>query len=146
MTYTSKDFSVVSNSLKVNLPEKLLHKGVCTNQTVDTKFNEERQHFVGLIDLPSKSLSVTIGKLDPLQSTRRHRHNYETIIYVVSGRGYSLIEDTEVHWESGDAIYVPVWAWHNHVNLSDSEECCYVACENATLLQNLGGIALREEI
>jgi gentisate 1,2-dioxygenase len=58
--------------------------------------------------------------------------------------GRTFIEDKVVEWKSGDAIYVPVWAWHYHENQSDTL-CRYVACENAPLLQNLGGIALREE-
>jgi mannose-6-phosphate isomerase-like protein (cupin superfamily) len=68
----------------------------------------------------------------------------ETIIYVVKGCGYSLVENEKVEWKAGDALYVPVWAWHRHFNTGD-DEAEYVACENAPLLQNLGNIALREE-
>jgi uncharacterized RmlC-like cupin family protein len=45
---------------------------------------------------------------------------------------------------AGDAIYIPVRAWHQHTNASESEPCRYVACESAALMQNLGAAA-REE-
>ncbi len=86
-----------------------------------------------------------MGGLAPLQKTNKHRHNYETILYILEGRGTTLVEDREISWKAGDAVYVPVWAWHQHTNLSDTESARYLACENAPLLQNLGGIALREE-
>ena len=88
---------------------------------------------------------MTIGSLLPNQTTSKHRHNYETVIYVIRGQGITTVENREIEWQAGDAIYVPVWAWHQHRNLSSSDSCLYIACENAPLLQNLGGIALREE-
>ena len=81
----------------------------------------------------------------PEEKTRMHRHNYETLIYIVEGRGYSLIEGKKLEWESGDSIYIPVWNWHQHVNSDQKNQAKYIACENTPLLQNLGGIALREE-
>ncbi|HMT03474.1 MAG TPA: cupin domain-containing protein [Burkholderiales bacterium] len=146
MIFNSKDFSKVPNQLEVKLPDKLIHKAVDIQQLNDSnKFSLERQHFVSIVDLPSKIMSMTIGGLEPRQSTRKHRHNYETLIFIVQGVGKSIIENKVVFWESGDAIYVPIWAWHQHINLSEIEKCQYVACENAPLLLNLGEIALREE-
>lgn len=87
---------------------------------------------------------MTIGGLEPMESTRQHRHNYETIIYVIKGRGESLINDRVVQWEAGDAVYVPIWSFHSHRNTSEKEQALYIASENAPMLQNLG-IALRQE-
>jgi gentisate 1,2-dioxygenase len=66
------------------------------------------------------------------------------VIYVIEGEGYTQIEDRIVEWKAGDAIYIPIWAWHNHGNRSETEGARYIACENAPLLQHLG-VALREE-
>jgi quercetin dioxygenase-like cupin family protein len=142
--YSSKDFGKTPSKLSAKLPEKLIHKRVETTN-LDQQFSTERKHPVFVVDLPSIALSMTIGGLDPGQSTNRHRHTYETIIFVIEGKGYTLVEDRRVDWEAGDAIYVPVWAWHQHFNLSNTESCRYIASENAPLLQNLGGIAIREE-
>ena len=69
----------------------------------------------------------------------------DLIIYVLEGEGESRIEDQLVSWKAGDAFYVPVWAWHQHRNRSESQGCRYLACENAPLLQNLGRLDIREE-
>jgi gentisate 1,2-dioxygenase len=87
---------------------------------------------------------MTIGGLLPGQKTHKHRHTYETILYVLEGKGWTLVENERVEWEAGDAVYIPSWAWHQHQNTSESESAKYIACENAPQLQNLG-VALREE-
>jgi quercetin dioxygenase-like cupin family protein len=143
--FASADFGKVPPALTVELPERLLHADVLHHTAADDgKFSQERRHLVRMVDLPSRALSMTIGGLSVGQATRKHRHNYETIVYVIAGTGVSVIEDREVPWRAGDAFYVPTWAWHHHSNTSKTESALYVACENAPMLQNLG-IALREE-
>ena len=142
MQFSSKDFHQTTAQTAVALPNKLLHSAVAG--AWHSGFSAQRGHGVAIVDLPSKTISLTVGHLSPQQSTRRHRHNYETILYVIKGQGYSMIEDLKVEWTAGDAVYIPVWAWHNHVN-TGAADAEYLACENAPLLQNLGNIALREE-
>lgn len=142
---TSADFGKVPSTLDVDIPERLVHPDVTGKRSdSDRDFSTDRRHAVHIVDLPSRVISMTVGGLEPGQSTRRHRHNYETLIYVLEGQGKSLIGDREVHWQRGDAFYVPIWAWHQHVNISDDQSASYLACENAPHLQNLG-VALREE-
>lgn len=142
MSFSSKDFHKTKSTLESALPERLAHRQVAGHLHGD--FSSERGHGVAIVDLPTKAISVTIGHLHPGQATRRHRHNYETVLYVTRGRGFSMVEDRKIVWQAGDAIYIPVWAWHNHVNTGD-EAAEYLACENTPMLQNLGNIALREE-
>lgn len=142
--YGSGDFAAVPAQLAPQLPAQLVHKNVLgEHRQSNEAFSRQRSHLVRVVDLPSKVLSMTLGGLEPGQSTRLHRHNYETVIYVLKGRGRSRLEGVSVEWAAGDAFYVPVWAWHQHINTGD-DEVLYVACENAPLLQNLG-IALRQE-
>jgi gentisate 1,2-dioxygenase len=143
LRFTSADFSRVPSALTADVPERLLHAGVL-GTTGDSAFSEERNHLVRTVDLPSRTLSMTVGGLNPRQATRMHRHNYETIIYVMSGSGFSSVEGRKIHWKAGDAFYVPTWAWHQHTNSSETAAAMYIACENAPMLQNLG-IAVREE-
>jgi quercetin dioxygenase-like cupin family protein len=143
MAYSSKDFGRTKSTLQAELPEKLVHRQVeRTNR--DEPFSRERKHPVFVVDLPSRVLSMTIGGLEPGQVTSKHRHTYETILYVLEGEGFTMVEDRKIEWKAGDAVYIPVWAWHQHTNTSATASCRYVACENAPMLQNLG-IALREE-
>lgn len=143
MGFSSKDFGRTTATLSADVPETLVHRQVeRTNR--DEPFSRERRHPVFVVDLPSKVLSMTIGGLEPGQVTSKHRHTYETILYVLEGEGFTLVEGRKVEWKAGDAVYIPVWAWHQHTNTSPTSSCRYVACENAPMLQNLG-IALREE-
>ena len=144
--FSSGDFGQVPSRLSVRLPERLKHAQVMhTSGAADQDFSQARRHKVHIVDVPSHTISMTIGRLDVAEATRLHRHNYETVIYVLRGKGRSRVGDRQVEWQAGDAFYVPVWAEHQHENTGD-EECAYLACENAPLLQNLGGIALREEL
>jgi quercetin dioxygenase-like cupin family protein len=144
-SFSSGDFGQVSAGLTADRPERLLHAAILQEDgNENEKLSRERQHLVRVVDLPSRTLSMTIGGLAGGETTRKHRHNYETIIYVIKGAGISAIDDREVRWTAGDAFYVPTWAWHQHKNASATEPAIYVACENAPMLQNLG-IALREE-
>ena len=142
MPFSSKDFALTKSELKVQIPDRLSHPAV--REQFHGKFSEERGHGVAIVDLPSRTISVTLGHLKPKQNTRKHRHNYETILYITKGQGYTLVEDRKIAWTCGDAVYVPVWAWHQHVN-TGTEDAEYLACENAPMLQNLGNIAVREE-
>ncbi len=144
--YSSADFWRVPSRLTPNIPERLSHRSIMSETSHGAeRFSGERRHKVHIVDLPSVTISMTIGRLTAREQTRLHRHNYETLIYIVAGKGYSRIGGRIVEWAAGDGIYVPVWAPHQHVSTTE-EECVYLACENAPMLQNLGGIALREEL
>jgi quercetin dioxygenase-like cupin family protein len=142
-SFSSKDFGATRPAIVSDVPDRLIHRGV-DRANADCEFSGTREHPVWIVDVPSRAISMTLGGLEPGQRTRRHRHSYETILYVIEGEGVTIIESTAVEWSAGDAVYVPVWAWHHHMNRSVSNRCRYVACENAPMLQNLG-VALREE-
>jgi len=142
--YHSADFDKTPPRPIVKMPQRLAHPNV-ESKGQHSDYSKERKHPVFFVDLPSHALSMTIGWLESGQSSNRHRHTYETLLYVLEGEGYSYIGGKTIEWKAGDAIYVPVWAWHNHVNTGD-KTARYLACENAPMLQNLGGIALREEV
>lgn len=142
--FSSKDFGKTPSKMEARVPDKLIHKAV-ESSNVDQQFSNERKHPVSVVDLPSLTMSMTIGGMVPGGNTGKHRHSYETIIFIIEGEGYTMVEDRRVDWQAGDAIYVPVWAWHQHFNKKADLGARYIACENAPLLQNLGGVAIREE-
>ena len=142
--FHSADFDKTPPSFPVVLPDRLVHRGVEKDE-MRGAYSVERKHPVHFVDLPSTAISLTIGGLLPGGRSNRHRHTYETILYVLEGRGYSVIEDQKIEWEPGDALYIPVWAWHHHVNADTQKPARYLACENAPMLQNLGQLAIREE-
>lgn len=140
---TSADFGSTRATVEVQVPERIVHPQVIGSGT-DEAFSASRKHAVHICQLPSRTISMSIGDLDPGARTNEHRHDYETMMYILEGEGYSLIEGERHPWRAGDALYVPPWAWHQHVN-TGTTLARYLAATNATLLQNLGNIARREE-
>jgi gentisate 1,2-dioxygenase len=113
--------------------------------SLDEQFSKERQHPCYIAKLPSHTASMNVGIVVAGGTSGNHRHYYESLIYIISGKGYSVVESNKVEWESGDIIYAPPWSWHQHFNTDPDNEVRYVAYTNAPLLQNVGGIARREE-
>lgn len=144
--YSSRDFGETTSKIEIARPERpLIHKNVTdTKNQANTAFSDDRTHPVHIVNLPSSSVSVSIGGIPGGGKTRNHRHTYETIIYILKGHGYSLVEGMRIDWELGDAVLVPRWTWHQHFNASPTEYAEYLGAENAPMLQNLG-LALREE-
>lgn len=141
--FSSKDFHKTFARPEYVKASKIIHRNV-ENAGEHDQFSEERKHPVFFVDLPTKNVSMTVGGLLGDQITNRHRHTYETVLYVLEGEGWTEVEDERVDWKKGDAVYIPAWAWHRHGNRSSENGAKYLACENAPQLQNLG-VALREE-
>jgi len=72
-----------------------------------------------------------------------HRHTVEAVIYILQGKGYSVIDGIKYPWEAGDLICVPVFAWHRHHNES-KEDLIYLAATTGPFSMATG-IALYEE-
>ncbi len=113
--------------------------------SLDEQFSKERQHPCYIAKLPSHTASMNVGIVVAGGTSGNHRHYYESLIYIIKGKGYSVVEGNKVEWEAGDIIYAPPWSWHQHFNTDPDNEVRYVAYTNAPLLQNVGGIARREE-
>src|SRR5690606_17144141 len=101
--FHSADFDETPRRPRVVMPERLSHSGVEAEGEHRT-YSEARRHPVFFVDLPSHAISMTIGWLEPGQSSNRHRHTYETILYILEGEGYSYVGGRKVSWSRGDAI------------------------------------------
>jgi gentisate 1,2-dioxygenase len=53
--------------------------------------------------------------MPPNAFTETHKHG-EAIVYVLSGRGYSIVEGERYEWRAGDCIFVQPAIWHQHFN------------------------------
>lgn len=64
-----------------------------------------------------------------------HRHKHEAYIYIVSGKGYSLLwpyrgaEPVKVDWEEGSIFAPPLYWYHQHFNLGETP-ARYLAIHN----------------
>jgi len=63
---------------------------------------------------------MAMFQIPPGKAQARHRHPGEAILYIVQGRGYSVIDERRYEWEAGDAVLVHHYCWHQHFN-ADSE-------------------------
>jgi quercetin dioxygenase-like cupin family protein len=69
----------------------------------------------------AKAAAMTnIFEETPHSSSHKHAHT-EAMLYVLEGRGYSLIDGQRYDWEEGDAVHVPPrMTVHEHFNDSDT--------------------------
>jgi quercetin dioxygenase-like cupin family protein len=107
-------------------------------------FSVQRGHPVYPIRVPARSLSMSVGVLEPDARTTNHRHAYEALMFVLSGRGYSIVEGHRYDWQAGDALYTPPWCWHQHVADPDSR-VEYITATNMPMLESLGQTVMRQE-
>ena len=143
MTNVSEVTENAIGSTRFNASKYAIHRQIEDSQ--DEQFSKERQHPCYIAKLPSHTASMNVGVVVAGGTSGNHRHYYESLIYIIKGNGYSVVEGNKVEWESGDIIYAPPWSWHQHFNTDPDNEVRYVAYTNAPLLQNVGGIARREE-
>lgn len=121
-----------------------MHRDVCQAEGEAADFSRSRGHPVFPAQLPSRAVSISVGELAPGAATSNHRHAYETLVYVLSGRGHSIIEGERVDWRQGDAFYVAPWEWHQHV-ADPLQQARYLASTNLPVLHALGQTVMREE-
>ncbi len=141
---TSADFGTTTDDVKVKMPGKVIVHQL--EKQKNFSYSEERQCSVSISDIPSYTIGADITTISPNSNDRKHRHYYETILFVLEGIGYSIVEGDKVEWEAGDALHIPPWAWHQHFNTDLDKEAKFLSGTNAPLLQSIGDIDCREEI
>jgi gentisate 1,2-dioxygenase len=60
-------------------------------------------------------VNVGISEIAPRNHTGKHKHT-EAVVYILGGRGYSIIGGKRYPWEQGDTIYIPPDTFHQHYN------------------------------
>lgn len=89
------------------------------------------------IGFHTAGLSAVMHELAPGKYQSRHRHGGEAWLYVISGTGYSMIDDVRHDWEAGDLIVVDHWAWHQHFNASTEKTARLVRIHNFDALYDM---------
>ena len=103
-------------------------------------WRNNRGHYIDLAGY--EVLGAHISELMPGGQSVRHRHTTEAYLYVVKGRGFSLVNyDDEpyevVEWQEGTLFAPPRWAWHQHFNLDENDTSRYLAIQDTGLLRTL---------
>ena len=97
-------------------PLREAERRFCTTVNADTE------------DLVGATPYVFIGwqVIHPGEHVPPHRHNSVAIYHILQGTGYTVVEDVKYHWERGDTLACPAWAYHEHFAEGDEDTIMYV--------------------
>lgn len=70
-------------------------------------------------DRPSMNLDATLHEILPGTVTTIHRHSWDAVAFVESGRGWTEVDGQRFEWRPWDAFYLPAWSWHRHGNAGE---------------------------
>ncbi len=84
-----------------------------------------------------KALATVMAEVPPGKHSGSHRHLYDEIDFVLQGRGKVIIDDKTYEVEAGDALAIPVFAWHQYFCAGD--EPLRLLCHSTRpAMENLG--------
>jgi len=70
-------------------------------------------------DRPTRVIDATLHEVPAGGTSTVHRHSWDAIMFVESGRGWTEIDGQRIDWRPWDTLHLPSWAWHRHGNDSD---------------------------
>jgi gentisate 1,2-dioxygenase len=123
------------------------------------KWNEakiERSHHKGdwkvaladiAVGFDTRMVTMAIHQLPPGAHTETHKHE-EAIVYVRTGRGFSIIEGERFEWEAGDCFHIQPGVWHQHWNLDPERVSQHIAILTTPLLERIAtfpGLEVKED-
>src|SRR5690554_807035 len=64
---------------------------------------------------------------------------FRSFVYqCAKGKGYTIIDGKRFDWKERDIFCVPSWAWHEHHNLSETEDACLFSFNDLPVMEKLG--------
>lgn len=84
------------------------------------------------------TIGASMQLLRPGEHTKAHRHTGSFIYQVAKGRGYSIINGQRLDWQERDIFCLPSWMFHEHANLSSTEDACLFCFNDLPVMQALG--------
>jgi gentisate 1,2-dioxygenase len=81
---------------------------------------------------PSRVIDTRIIEVAPGERTSTHRHVHSAELFVLEGKGYTVVNDRKLTWSKWDAFYLPTNAWHYTVN-TGSTPARFVSISDAPL-------------
>lgn len=79
--------------------------------------------------------------IHPGEVVRPHRHSSVAVYHMLQGRGYTVVQEagstwSKFHWEKGDTLACPAWAYHAHYAEGDEDTLMYVVQDMPMLAAN----------
>jgi gentisate 1,2-dioxygenase len=69
---------------------------------------------------------------------KAHKHTGSFVYQCAKGKGFSIINGQRFDWKERDIFCVPSWAWHEHHNLSETEDACLFQFNDLPVIEGLG--------
>ncbi len=122
--------------------EEERRKGKVLVKSKDLKFEKTTMGWVATVVDPKtgfhvKLMSTLVAEIEPGKKSGAHRHHYEEINHILSGEGYSIIEDKRYEWKKGDTLAIPVFSWHQHFN-AGREPARFLVHTGRPAMENIG--------
>ncbi|ACI91524.1 gentisate 1,2-dioxygenase [Afipia carboxidovorans OM5] len=92
----------------------------------------------------AQDLAIVMQLMKPGERSQLHRHSPWALHFALAGQGYTTIEGVRYDWSVGDIVFTPAWAYHEHVNTSDTEDAILYSLQNMPMLAHLNSL-FREE-
>lgn len=89
-------------------------------------------------DDPMLTMGANIQLLRPSEHTKAHRHTGNIIYQVAKGEGYTIINGQRFDWKEKDIFCVPTWMWHEHANISASDDAVLWSFNDLPTMKKLG--------
>jgi len=118
------------------------------DQLADEPLREAERRFCTTINTDTGELNgatpfIFLGwqLIHPGEVVPPHRHNSVAIYHILQGKGYTTVQsagDTwaKYHWEKGDTLACPSWAYHAHYAEGDEDAIMYVVQDMPMLAAN----------
>jgi gentisate 1,2-dioxygenase len=84
-----------------------------------------------------QTMGASMQMLRPGEHTKAHRHTGSFLYHVAKGSGHSIINGKRYDWSERDIFCVPSWAWHEHVNGSQSDDACLFCLSDIPIMRAL---------
>jgi gentisate 1,2-dioxygenase len=104
-----------------------------------TPFDDVLMHYTNPVTgghvMPT--IGASMQRLRPGFVGKAHRHTGSFMYQVAKGKGYSIIDGQRFDWQERDIFCVPSWAFHEHVNLSQTDDACLFCFNDLPVMQSL---------
>ena len=91
-----------------------------------------------VLGFDTRLITMSIHQMPPASYTETHKHQ-EAIVWIRTGRGYSIIEGDRYDWESGDCMHIQPGVWHQHFNTDPDHVSQHIAIQPTPLLEQICG-------
>jgi gentisate 1,2-dioxygenase len=91
-----------------------------------------------VLGFDTRLITMSIHQMPPASYTETHKHQ-EAIVWIRTGRGYSIIEGDRYDWEAGDCMHIQPGVWHQHFNTDPDHVSQHIAIQPTPLLEQICG-------